>query len=222
MIPKRATIKGWFKNTLLIFGLSGVIVACVTLPPPPTTIIPSTTKVLAAPTLAALETVQPTSLTFAGTQAIAINDVVVTGKPEQILSAIDPNTVESVEVKTGINVLYGSLGGNGIVAIYTRKDIGNQESKIINSPTMMNVIGYSRPRKFNHVNYSGTSPFEMDSKCKSTIYWNPIVKTDAIKGTATISFYASDVAGKYRLVAEGVTEKGEPIRCVYIIEISNE
>jgi hypothetical protein len=73
-------MKHWFRNSLLSVGLSIVIVACVTPPTPPPTpevIIPATTKVLDKTAQAALETVQPNSLTFAGTQAIASGDVVV-------------------------------------------------------------------------------------------------------------------------------------------------
>jgi hypothetical protein len=74
-------MKHGFRNLLLMVGLSAVIAACVTppAPPPPTpeVIIPATTKVLDKTAQAALETVQPNALTFAGTQPIASGDVVV-------------------------------------------------------------------------------------------------------------------------------------------------
>ena len=71
-------MKHWLRHALVIFGLSGSIVACVTPPVvPPEVIIPSTTKVLSPASQTALETVQPNSLTFAGAQTIATGDVVV-------------------------------------------------------------------------------------------------------------------------------------------------
>jgi hypothetical protein len=76
-------MKSWFRNTVLIFGLGG-IAACVTPPVlPPEIIVPSTTKVLSPTSQAALETVQPNSLTFTGTQPIATGDVVVSAPTAQ-------------------------------------------------------------------------------------------------------------------------------------------
>jgi TonB-dependent Receptor Plug Domain len=81
---------------------------------------------------------------------ITINDVVVTGNPGQILSAIDPNTVESIEVKTGVNVLYGSLGGNGVVSIYTKMGFEDEAVSERKNIPKLKVAGYAGVRKFDH------------------------------------------------------------------------
>lgn len=154
---------------------------------------------------------------------ITINDVVVTGNPGQILSAIDPNTVESIEVKTGVNVLYGSLGGNGVVSIYTKMGFEEEEavSERKNIPKLK-VAGYAGVRKFNHPIYSNPETDKTITDYRSTIYWNPNVSTKSNTGVASISFFAADLPGKYQVVAEGVTQKGEPIRCVYFIEVRDD
>jgi hypothetical protein len=40
----------------------------------------------------------------------------------------------------------------------------------------------------------------------STLYWNPNVSTNPDTGTATLSFFAADLPGEYRIVMEGVTK----------------
>jgi hypothetical protein len=153
---------------------------------------------------------------------VTINDVVIVGKPEQIISAIDPQTVESVEVKTSVNVLYGSLGGNGVVAIYTRKDLPDDLAKKSKGMTPTKILGYATPKRFSHPNYQSPELDKTAADYRSTIYWNPELKTDSKSGNATVSFFTADLPGKYQIVAEGVTQKGLPIRCVYFIEVKEE
>lgn len=153
---------------------------------------------------------------------ITINDVVVTGKPEQILSAIDPQTVESIEVKTGVNVLYGSLGGNGILSIYTRKDLSDDLLKKSKGLVPTKLVGYSRPKNFSYPDYQNSKIDHKSVDYRSTIYWNPSIKTNSKDGSTTVTFFTADLPGKYQIEAEGITQKGEPIRCIFYIEVKEE
>ncbi|MFN8887884.1 MAG: TonB-dependent receptor, partial [Cyclobacteriaceae bacterium] len=139
---------------------------------------------------------------------VTINDVVVTGKPEQILSAIDPNSVETIEVKTGVNVLYGSLGGNGILAVYTRKDFESNVGKP-ELVTALRVPGYAKPKPFK----------QRLTSVPATVYWNPWMKTNAADGKAIIKFNAPLFSGKYRIVVEGINSLGEPFSIQKIFEV---
>jgi hypothetical protein len=66
------------RNSVFALGVAVVLAACTNNPPPqPPVVVPATTKVLSPTTQAALEQVQPNTLTFAGTQAIKAGDVVV-------------------------------------------------------------------------------------------------------------------------------------------------
>jgi hypothetical protein len=158
------------------------------------------------------------SLLFPKEVIVTINDVMVNGTPEEILSTIDPATVESIEVKTGINVLYGSLGGNGILSVYTKKEL--EQPVNLNTLPVMKVPGYSRPQEFFSPEYEKpTKVAEVDER--STIFWDPEVITDSATGEGSVSFYASDRSGKYRIIVEGLTQKGEPVRAVYFIEVGD-
>jgi hypothetical protein len=54
---------------------------------------------------------------------------------------------------------------------------------------------------------------------RSTIYWNPNINTDLNTGNASVSFYAADLEGTYRIIAEGISQSGEPMRCEYSVTI---
>jgi CarboxypepD_reg-like domain len=141
---------------------------------------------------------------------ITINDVVIPGNPEQILSAIDPNTVESVELTTRVNVLYGALGGDGVLAIYTKKYEDVSASLKPKAITQAKVVGYSSPSRFEYL--KGVSPRDpkIASDSQSTIYWNPEVKTDKF-GYANLTLTPRQ-PGHYRVAVEGVNKKGQPFQ----------
>lgn len=151
---------------------------------------------------------------------VTVNDVLMSGTPEDILSNIDPAIVESIEVKNGINVLYGSLGASGIVSIYTKKDYQKNDS--VQPMAMMKVPGYSRAREFSAPDYNDPQTDPTQADYRSTIYWNPEVTTDTKTGTTTVSFFAADLPGKYRIVVEGVTQKGEPVRSAHFIVVDGK
>jgi len=150
---------------------------------------------------------------------VTINDVFVGGTPEQILSSIDPTTVESVEVKTGVNVLYGNVGGGGIVAVYTKKGASDQIIAKAQNFQRIKVPGYAPARRFRYPNYDDPDTDKTQTDFRSTIYWNPMVVTDPKTGTATITFYTADLVGSYRILAEGITQNGEPLRAEAFILI---
>ena len=52
---------------------------------------------------------------------VALNDVIVL-YPDQLLRDLDPNIIDRIEILSPIDAQfqYGSIAGNGAVAIYTR------------------------------------------------------------------------------------------------------
>lgn len=150
---------------------------------------------------------------------VTVNDVITTGSPASILESINPNMVESVELKSGINVLYGSVGGNGILAVYTKNDFEEVEKR--KNILLVSVPGYNRSRKFMAPDYGQPNADSDKVDYRSTIYWNPEVLTDEKKGIAMVSFFAADLPGKYKVVLEGVTYNGQPVRGIYFIDVKN-
>jgi len=50
------------------------------------------------------------------------------------------------------------------------------------------------------------------------LYWNPLVVLDQ-DNRATITFFAADLATRYRIVVEGFTTEGVPVRGEKIITV---
>ncbi len=149
---------------------------------------------------------------------LMVNDVAVGGRPADILGTMNPNMVESIELKTNISVLNGTLGGSGVLNIRTKTSELNtpaDDPKVI----PVSVAGYYRPREFKYPNYSRPAPEHSDTDYRSLIYWNPSVSTLDGEST-TITFYAADVNTRYRITVEGVSALGKPVRAVHYITVS--
>ena len=43
---------------------------------------------------------------------------------------------------------------------------------------------------------------------RTTIYWNPQIKTDKVTGAASAEFYNADGRGNYRVVVQGIDAEG--------------
>lgn len=101
-----------------------------------------------------------------------------------------------------------------------RKDFDEVEEK--KNISLVRVPGYNQSRKFVAPDYSQPNADTNKTDYRSTIYWNPEVLTGHKKrGTATVSFFAADLPGKYKSVLEGVTYNNEPVRGVYFIEVKD-
>jgi hypothetical protein len=137
---------------------------------------------------------------------VMVNNNMVTGTPADILSRIDPATVETIEVKTGLTALNGSFGGSGVLAVYLRNDDGlPQLSKNKKIPSAT-VVGYQTSQPFNF-------GLQYNNKPVTTIYWNPNLKIDQ-SGHATFAAFIPK-KGKYRVVVEGVSAELMPVRTEY-------
>ena len=110
----------------------------------------------------------------------------------------------------------GSFAGvnysGGILYFYTKRG-----EKFVNGPTdalgmkSSRIIGYSVIRKFYAPNYESQQPAEIKNDFRSTIYWNPIIRTDSL-GRANVSFFNSDHPGEVQVVVEGITSDGKLCR----------
>lgn len=131
----------------------------------------------------------------------------------QLLSTFSSQTFDKVEfIRSAIEVGINYPGG--ILYFYTKRG-----TKFENRPTdglgmkSSRVIGYSVMRKFYSPKYETQLPTDVKNDFRSTLYWNPIVRTDSL-GRAAVTFYNSDQTGEVQVVVEGVTSDGKLCRGV--------
>jgi hypothetical protein len=133
-------------------------------------------------------------------------DGIMTKSTAYFLS-LNPSEIISIKLIKDINKLnrFGSLGKNGIVLVYTKKESHPELQKI---NTQLEVKGLNKP-------YEHYSPTEIDRfqvrkpDFRSTLYWNPNVQVDA-SGKANVDFYTSDDVGTFLIRIQGITSDGRP------------
>jgi TonB-dependent SusC/RagA subfamily outer membrane receptor len=129
---------------------------------------------------------------------------------------IPMSQIETIEVlKYGSASMYGMSGGGGVLIITTKRGAGTDAKDIASIGVLpITVQGYYKAREFYSPKYDHT---ELDSKrpdLRSTVYWNPELVTDK-DGNASFDYYNADNKGSYRMVVEGIDEKGNIGRQVY-------
>jgi len=119
--------------------------------------------------------------------------------------SLKPSDIRTLKVLNSMNTLKntGLLGKYGIVIVETRK---NNFREPLNIDSKV-VKGNSMPVELKMYNLPASNISVPDFR--STLYWNPSVKTNA-NGKATVEFFNSDDVGKFRFFIDGLTTGGEP------------
>lgn len=135
------------------------------------------------------------------------------------LGKLEANAIESVTVIKGAAAasLYGSQGGGGVIVVTTKKNsYWNSNRKVFYKRrrfkyathffnTYAPKIDY--PATFYMPDYASTEIPEKRFDFRNTIYWNPVVQTDA-NGEASFEFYNSDAVTSFIIATEGIGANG--------------
>ncbi|CAN5271502.1 hypothetical protein BH11BAC6_BH11BAC6_12700 [soil metagenome] len=114
---------------------------------------------------------------------------------------------------------FGAFGGgaNGAIAVYTKKGQSNNTGTGKGLPSKL-IIGYSPEKQFYSPNY-GTFDQRNDwDDARSTLYWNPVIVTNAKKHTIKLTFYNNDISNSFRVIVEGVSKDGRFTHVEKVIE----
>jgi hypothetical protein len=150
---------------------------------------------------------------------IMVDDQPMGGTPQMALLSINPADVVAIEVTSRLNALYGSTGGDGVIAVYTKGGGLRGRFEEYESVKEIKLKGFTTPAKFYGVNH--TAHFiPPNSDFRTTLYWNPSVISSTRSGADLITFYASDSSGPYLVTIEGVTSEGKPFRTEQLIELN--
>src|SRR5258708_3689236 len=113
---------------------------------------------------------------------------------------------------------FGAIGGGrgGAIAIYTRKG-GDEQVATAKGLDYKFLVGYTPYKQFYSPDYSqlatGDSP-----DLRTTLYWNPMVLTDAFNHSVKLEFYNNDVSKRLRIVVEGMNAEGKLTRVEKVID----
>lgn len=129
----------------------------------------------------------------------------------ELISTFSASSFDKIEILRNGSIA-GASGAGGAVFFYTKR--GQKFENVAKDKIGMKssrIVGYSVIRKFYSPNYESGPAAEMKNDFRSTLYWNPIVRTDA-NGKASVGFYNSDENGEFDVVVEGLTSDGKLCR----------
>jgi TonB-dependent SusC/RagA subfamily outer membrane receptor len=134
------------------------------------------------------------------------------------LAQISPRDVESVEVfkDPARTAIFGSQGGNGVIAVYTKAGTSTTYSSV-GGTLVTKYSGYSTARTFYSPKYEENSSANTKPDQRATLYWNPQITTDRA-GKASLSYYNSETATRHLLILEGIDQRGRLGRLVQVVE----
>lgn len=140
------------------------------------------------------------------------------------LNNINSADIESIEIflKDQLGLVNRTYNSNGALVINGKvvekkpqmkmEDIRN----LLPKPGEVKFIpqGYTIAREFYSPKYT-TSAAIQGTDLRTTIHWDPKIKTDKATGKSFIEFYNADGRGTYRVIAEGIDTEGRIGRYVY-------
>ena len=120
--------------------------------------------------------------------------------------SVNPYDIDRIEILKGPeSAIYGSRGANGVIAIYTKRG-----KFMLKGVLDFKMIGYHTPKEFYSPKYEIPGRDEFFDDQRTTLYWLPVVTTDA-NGKTLVSFYTSDIKGDFSILIEGLDESGSPL-----------
>ncbi|MDW5290146.1 TonB-dependent receptor plug domain-containing protein [Formosa sp. PL04] len=121
--------------------------------------------------------------------------------------------------------MYGSRGGNGVVAFYSYTSVleGIDSKKVERYPNVTNfkINGFSKTREFFSTNYALPEPKHDRADYRTTLHWLPNINISD-SDASNFSFYTGDVSGTYLIRIEGITLDGQAISALQSFEIEEE
>ena len=131
------------------------------------------------------------------------------------INSIHSPQIETVEVLRNTNTtMYGMIGGNGLLIITTKN--GGDYSENIASVGILPIapMGFYKAIEFYSPKYDNTNADSKQPDLRSTIYWNPEIKTGK-DGNASLTYFNADGTGTYKVTIEGIDANGNVGRVVY-------
>lgn len=134
---------------------------------------------------------------------------------KDVFNTIYPSDIALVKVFKGPEGAALGMSEGGI-AIYTKKEINLKNRPGEKGFFKETKLGYAVTREFFNPDYSSPAYITTPDN-RSTLYWNGNLKSDS-NGLATLRFYNNDITKKFKIVIQGIDNKGTFIFKEQIIE----
>ena len=145
-----------------------------------------------------------------------INNVLVVGETAgNRLMQLSPTLIDHIEVNGMITANQGANGSTGLVNVYIKRTT-NTASKPL---SWIKIRGFDPNVPFSSPNYAHSTPSAPSTDDRTTLHWNPSIKLNAHDAPRTLCFYTANQAGTYRIVIEGVTNRGHPIHAEAVLTV---
>jgi hypothetical protein len=141
-------------------------------------------------------------------------DVILNGKKLNSVEAagvfdnttIDITEIVKIDVVRTNAAVKSQLGTGAVLLIYTNRGMIKKPY----NPSIVNIIpkGFNNVREFYLPKYGRSDSSDKLPDLRSTIYWNPYLKSD-INGKISFNFFSVDGPGIYRVVVEGINSEGQ-------------
>lgn len=138
-------------------------------------------------------------------------------KPEvvDILQTIQAEDIAKILVVRTNRAMVSSLGGgekDSFVMIQTK--LPSSRKQYNQAIANLSPKGFNKAREFYSPRYDRPGNANKLPDLRTTVYWNPYLKTDA-DGKTSFSFFNADGPGTYKVIVEGINAAGELGRQVY-------
>lgn len=120
--------------------------------------------------------------------------------------------IDKIEIlKSGYGMaVYGSRGGDGIIAVLTKMGKGEWENnwvRTVHGRITPTVTGFQEPREFYSPKYALENIDDARPDNRPTLLWNPNVAVE--NGEAKIEFFTADNLARYHIFVEGISKTGK-------------
>ncbi|MCE7044275.1 TonB-dependent receptor plug domain-containing protein [Dyadobacter sp. CY312] len=137
---------------------------------------------------------------------------VLDGMPveKDLVTSLNVNDIESIDVLKGASAaIYGSRGGNGVIAIYTKRGNVNYDysQEVVPGVLVTSIAGYNTPRVFYMPRYDVTRQEDARPDFRSTVFWAPMLRTGK-DGKVKVSYFGSDAVAPMDVRANVLSSDG--------------
>jgi hypothetical protein len=132
----------------------------------------------------------------------------------------DIDKIEIIKNSMGM-AAYGSRGGNGIIAVYTRKGrINNTYKRYVRGRLEVDIEGFHLPEEFYSTKYNLLNINDEQPDYRPTLFWNP--NLDMENNQAQFEYYSSDFMSDYAIIVEGITSRGKIWTGIKVFSVTKE